>query len=139
MTCSELARIRGIGRESAVKLVQRERWRRQPGNDRNGRVLVPTEWLKPAKTEEGTPEAVESFGDVMAYVKERSEAADRRAEGAEAARVAAESRADIERALAGRAEARAEAERTRADDERDKATTAERRAAKAEHERDQLL
>src|SRR3954468_21762723 len=97
MTCSELARIRGIGRESALKLVQRERWRRQPGNDRNGRVLVPTEWLKPAMIGEGIPEA---FGDVMVYVKERAEAADRRAEAAEAARVAAECRADIERARA---------------------------------------
>ena len=140
MTCSELARTRGIGRESAAKLVQRERWRRQPGNDRNARVLVPIEWLKSAKTGEGIPEAVpESFGDVMAYVKARAEVADRRAEEAEAARVAAESRADIERARADRVEARAEAERARADDERGKATTAERRAAKAEHERDQLL
>jgi hypothetical protein len=42
LSYSELAEIRGIGRESAVKLVQRERWRRMPGNDRTVRVLVPT-------------------------------------------------------------------------------------------------
>src|SRR4051812_50084445 len=102
MTCSELARIRGIGRESAVKLVQRERWRRQPGNDRNGRVLVPTEWLKPAKAEEGTPEAVESFGGVMAYVKERAEAADRRGGGGGGAPAAAAGRAGNESAPGGR-------------------------------------
>jgi chromosome segregation ATPase len=62
MTYSELARIRGIGRESAVKLVQRERWRKLAGNDRDRtvRVLVPLEWLKPARQElQGTlPEAI---------------------------------------------------------------------------------
>jgi DNA repair exonuclease SbcCD ATPase subunit len=53
ITYSELARIRGIGRESAVKLVQRERWRKLAGNDRDRtvRVLVPLEWLKPARQE----------------------------------------------------------------------------------------
>ena len=48
LSYAELAEIRGIGRESAVKLVQRERWRRMPSNDRTIRVLVPAEWLKPA-------------------------------------------------------------------------------------------
>lgn len=44
-----LGRIRGIGRESAKKLALRERWRRIPGNDGTTRVLVPREWLKPAR------------------------------------------------------------------------------------------
>jgi hypothetical protein len=46
MTYGELGRIRGIGRESAVKLAQRKRWRRIPGNDGIARVLVPL-WLCP--------------------------------------------------------------------------------------------
>ena len=50
LTYTELAEIRGIGRESAVKLVQREGWRKASGNspDRTVRVLVPMDWLKPA-------------------------------------------------------------------------------------------
>jgi hypothetical protein len=49
LTYDELGRIRGIGRESAVKLVQRKRWRRIPGNDGVARILVPLDWLIPAK------------------------------------------------------------------------------------------
>ena len=92
--------------------------------------LVPVEWLKTAKIGEGIPEA---FGEVLAFAKERAEAADRRAEQAEAARVAAEARADTEHAQADRAETRANAERARADqaeeradEERDKAAAVER-------------
>jgi transposase-like protein len=124
---SELAQIRGIGRESAVKLVQRERWRRQPGNDRSVRVLVPAEWQKPTKIGEGIPEGFGEFAslvsglhDTVAFVRERAEAADRRtdqaearADQAEATRLAAEARADpADAALTG--------ERTRADALRDR-------------------
>jgi len=51
LTYAELARVRGIGRASAVKLVARERWPRSSGNDRSRtvRVLVPEDWLQPAK------------------------------------------------------------------------------------------
>ena len=51
LSYAELAAIRGINRASAVKLVQRERWPRSSGNDRARtiRVLVPTDWLAPAK------------------------------------------------------------------------------------------
>lgn len=51
LTYSELATIRGINRASAVKLVQRERWQRSSGNERSRvvRVLVPDDWLTPAK------------------------------------------------------------------------------------------
>ena len=130
VTYAELARIRCIGRESAVKLVQREGWRRQPGNGRSVRALVPVEWLKPAKIGEGTPEG---FGEVLTFAKERTEAADLRAEQAEAARMAAEARADTEHVRANRAETHAKAERARADQaevkadaERDKAAAVER-------------
>jgi hypothetical protein len=50
---SELGHIRGIGRESAVKLVQRKRWRRVLGNDGETRVAVPLDWLTPAKEPSG--------------------------------------------------------------------------------------
>jgi chromosome segregation ATPase len=49
LSYAELSRIRGIGRESAKKLALREGWRRIPGNDGSTRVLVPREWLKPAR------------------------------------------------------------------------------------------
>jgi hypothetical protein len=50
LTYAELARARGIGRPSAVKLAKREGWQRQQPNDRSRevRVLVPTDWLVPA-------------------------------------------------------------------------------------------
>jgi hypothetical protein len=54
LTYDDLGRVRGIGRESAVKLAQRKRWRRVPGNDGIARVLVPPEWLTLAK--EPSPE-----------------------------------------------------------------------------------
>ena len=57
LSYDELGKIRGIGRPSAVKLAQREKWPRRLGNDRTARVLVPLEWLKLAKPlPEGFPE-----------------------------------------------------------------------------------
>lgn len=41
----ELAKVRGIERIGAVRLVQRKRWRRQKGNDGHARVLVPLDEL----------------------------------------------------------------------------------------------
>lgn len=49
LTHSEISQVYGIGRESVVKLVRREKWRKQPGNDGAVRVLVPSEWLRPAR------------------------------------------------------------------------------------------
>jgi len=45
LTYDELAQVRGIKRIGAVRLAQKRRWRRQPGNDGKVRVLVPTEAL----------------------------------------------------------------------------------------------
>src|SRR5262249_16437609 len=139
LTYTELAEIRGIGRESAVKLAQRERWRKLSGNspDRTVRGFVPTEWLKPAKGErigetlgglgEVFPDVsgelsrlVSGLQDTMSFVRERAEAAEARADAAEAARRTAEARADAaerrtDLADADRrvAEGRADTERTR--------------------------
>jgi hypothetical protein len=62
LSYDELGQIRWIGRPSAVKLAQRERWQRLSGNDRTARVLVPLDWLKPARRQ---PEALfrEDFRD----------------------------------------------------------------------------
>ena len=49
LSYEELGKIRGIGRPSAVKLAQREKWPRRLGIDWTARVLVPLEWLKLAK------------------------------------------------------------------------------------------
>ena len=45
----------GVGKDNA-KLVQRERWRRSSGNDRLRaiKVLVPTDWLQPARERPGS-------------------------------------------------------------------------------------
>src|SRR3974390_1407284 len=106
LTYTELAEIRGIGRESAVKLAQRERWRKLSGNspDRTVRVLVPLEWLKPAKGGHVGETFPEGFGelsrllsgleDTVTFVRERAEAAEARADAADADRRAAEARAD---------------------------------------------
>jgi len=53
LTYDELGHIRGIGRESAVKLAQRKRWPRRPGNDGTARVCVPLDWLKAVKEHSG--------------------------------------------------------------------------------------
>jgi hypothetical protein len=45
MTYGELARARGIDRQSAVKLVRRQHWRRQPGNNGEVRVFVPLDGM----------------------------------------------------------------------------------------------
>jgi hypothetical protein len=141
LSYAELAEIRGIGRESAVKLVQRERWRRMPSNDRTIRVLVPAEWLKPAakgdrigeadpaafgeETTQDFGEAAAKFGelaslvnalqDAVSLVREREEAAEARADQAEVGRRTAEARADAERARADQAETDRRTAEARAD------------------------
>jgi hypothetical protein len=136
LTYTELAEIRGIGRESAVKLAQRERWRKLSGNspDRTVRVFVPAEWLKPAKgghVGEGFPEGfgelsrlVSDLQDTVAFVRERAEAAEARADAADADRRTAEARAEAERARADQAEEDRRAAEVRAD-----AADADRRVA----------
>ena len=50
MTYGELAAARGIDRQSAVKLVRRQRWRRQEGNNGVARVFVPSDQLTRPKS-----------------------------------------------------------------------------------------
>jgi hypothetical protein len=126
---TELARIRGISKESAIRLVRRERWRKMPGNEAGGtvRVLVPDEWLKPLREEhppadptpirEVDPEDISrltlgweqavTLARIRAEVAEaRADRAEIRADRAEDDRREAEKRADL-------AIARADAQRER--------------------------
>jgi hypothetical protein len=52
LTYDELATVRGIKRIGAVRLAQRQKWRRQPGNDGKTRIMVPTDALALVR---GTP------------------------------------------------------------------------------------
>ncbi len=56
MSYGELARARGIDRQSAVKLVRRQGWRRQLGNHGEVRVYVPIDGLTRAMTRDETPD-----------------------------------------------------------------------------------
>lgn len=97
LTYADISRIRGIGRPSAVKLAQREGWERRPGNDGTARILVPVEWLKPAKKEtprEPSREELPLLQDALVILRDQLGSADRRAEEAERRAEAAESRAD---------------------------------------------
>jgi chromosome segregation ATPase len=48
MTYGQLAAARRISRASAERLARREKWRRQAGNDKFARVLVPLAFIEPA-------------------------------------------------------------------------------------------
>lgn len=129
LTYDQISQIRGIGRESAVKLAQREKWRRIPGNDGTARVCVPPEWLKAARRRrprlsgEDTPDstgewsrAIAAFEAAVTTLGERAEAAEARAMRAEEEndRLLADLRAERERAAAERARDEEELSRTRA-------------------------
>jgi hypothetical protein len=62
LTYDEIGQIRGIGRESAVKLAQRKRWRREPGNDGTARVFVPGNWQGKARQPRKVPTGDHSPG-----------------------------------------------------------------------------
>jgi hypothetical protein len=137
---ADLGRIRGIGRESAVKLVHREGWRRIKGNDGAARILVPLDWLKPARRvgaelpPERTPEVSRMaivLEAAVAALGERAEAAERRAERAEQARDAAEHRAAHEREDMLDAESRARRAVTEQQVAESRAAEAEKRAGQA--------
>lgn len=103
MAYSELAHIRGISKESAIRLVRRERWRKLPGNEVGGavRVFVPEDWLKPVREE---PPPVNS----TPILPDRSEDFRHLAAGWEQAVILARLRAEVAEARADRAEIRAD-------------------------------
>lgn len=120
LSYDEIGRIRGIGRASAVKLVQRERWRRTKGNDGTARAFVPGNWLKPAgkRSREEIPElsqTINALGEAVAVLRKQLAAADGRVERAEQARDAAQTELATEKEARVKAEGRVEAEKSRAD------------------------
>jgi hypothetical protein len=145
LTYGELGRIRGIGRESAVKLAQRKRWRRIPGNDGVARVFVPPDWLAPAAplpakpppkpSPEHSPEdspllagALAALEDAVAEMRQRAEAAEHRTAEAERRADAALALADQSVAMLTDAAARADRGEAAIDGERKRADRAEYRA-----------
>jgi hypothetical protein len=128
LTYDEIGRMRGIGRESAVKLVQRRRWRRLPGNDGIARVLVPPEWLKAIPQDREMPS-----GDHSPQPSPDISSAISALEAAIAGLVVraerAEADADRERIRADRAEAGRDGERARADMLRDRIDAMQAEAA----------
>jgi hypothetical protein len=127
LSYDELGQIRGIGRASAVKLAQREKWQRRAGNDRTARVLVPLEWLKPARRQSETfreefPEGFPEFSRIVSALEAAIAASKERSE-ADAATIST-LREQLERANA------------QAEEERNRADRAETRADKAEQGRD---
>lgn len=129
LTYAEIGHTRGIGRESAVKLVQRKRWRRVRGNDGEARIGVPLDWLTPAKSpsEDIPPKAprsdppspppditriVDAFDGAVASLTNRAEVAEKRAERAETE--AADLRQTLDQARTAALEAKAEAASQRA-------------------------
>jgi hypothetical protein len=115
LTYSQISQLRGIGSESAVKLAQRQRWRRDPGNDGTARVLVPPEWLNADRRHrrrssgEHIPDpvaewsrAIAAFEAAATASRDRAEVAEARANRAEAEndRLIADLRAERERSAA---------------------------------------
>jgi chromosome segregation ATPase len=150
LSYAELGKARGISTASATRLAFRRKWRRQHGNDGSARVAVPASEAQP-KSEAIHEDMDDDRGDITHVVnaietavtalRERADAADLRAEQAEARATAAEARAnqaDQDRAAAqaraDRADQEVASERTRAD-RAEQARVDERHALQADHER----
>src|SRR5690349_5496496 len=141
MSYGELARVRGIDRQSAVKLVRRHSWRRQPGNNGEVRVFVPADGVSRPMTRDETLDETRAetrpiapdttaFETALAAI-EAAHASEvtalrERADAAEMSRVATQAIADkalIQLAEANKKAAQAEqaivGERARADGLRD--------------------
>jgi hypothetical protein len=107
MSYDELAAARDINRRSAVRLAQRRRWARRPGNDGTTRVQVPVGEDQPRHDDGGDDASYVAHDDtgddvrddagdisrmisalevVVAPLREQLELANRRAERAEVAR-----------------------------------------------------
>jgi hypothetical protein len=134
----ELGRIRGIGRESAVKLVQRKRWRRVRGNDGEARISVPLDWLAAAKpatedtSPEHTPQPSPDTPRIMAALETAIVALTVRAERAEAEADRAIAALQIERERGVGERARADRAEAQVDHLRQATKTTERVLREAE-------
>jgi hypothetical protein len=55
LSYAQLAELRGITKKAAIRMTQRHRWRRQPGNDGTALVSVPESDLTPRQPSPQTP------------------------------------------------------------------------------------
>jgi hypothetical protein len=106
LTYAQLAESRGISKDSATRMAFRNKWRRQVGNDGTARVAVPAGQDKPSemaarvtKQDDATPGVMVWEAAIVSLTDARNQA-QKRAEMAETAREAAETRVIEERARA---------------------------------------
>lgn len=152
LTYAELAAARGITRKAAVRMTQRHRWRRTPGNDGAVRIWVPDAMtlrtaarldapLDPTPTDGSTPlhaQALAALETALTEANARADRADQRADAAlgladrTLAQLAdAEARTEQERLAADRFRAEAEAARGEAQEAKEAAERQEARANQA--------
>jgi hypothetical protein len=114
LTYGQLAETRGITRKAAIRMTQRHRWRRQPGNDGTALVWVPSDdltprQLPPRQPSRQTPDddgdgdtpgtsvltkALAALEDAVAALREQLDTANARADRAEQGRDGERARAD---------------------------------------------
>jgi hypothetical protein len=101
LSYGELAEARGISKASAQRLVMRRRWPRRRGNDQTVRVAVPVGEDQPKHDDTGDvrpdvrediTQAINALGEAVAVLRQQLEMANGRAEKAEQAYAAAETR-----------------------------------------------
>lgn len=79
LSYDEIAEARGISRTSAIRLVQRKGWRRQPGNDGTVRVMVPPTELNankadaPGKRPDDTPDDAPDASWIVAVLERQTD------------------------------------------------------------------
>jgi hypothetical protein len=107
LTYAQLAKMRGITRKAAIRMTQRHRWRRQPGNDGTALVWVPHADLTPRQlpsrqTSRQTPDddgdgntpGTSVLAGALAALEDAVAALREQLERAEAGRADASARAD---------------------------------------------
>lgn len=109
LTYAELAEIRRIDKQSALKLAIRRKWRRREDNHGRMQVLVPADWAAPR--DRGMDDGMDRGMDLSAVIKPLEAAIDTLREQLGRS----EQGREAERFRADRAETRADGERSRAD------------------------
>ncbi len=128
LTYAELAEVRSIARESAVRMAQRNHWPRRRNNRGEALVLVPDGTLPPDNAGDDLPGGMSSpppdiaasalavLADAVAALREQLDAANARAERAEAGRADLQHDLDAAKETQRAAEGIADTERQRADE-----------------------
>jgi hypothetical protein len=108
LSYAQLAELRGITKKAAIRMTQRHRWRRQPGNDGTALVWVPEADLTPRQPSRQTPRpAVDADAPVKDQVIEAL-----RADLTEANRRASDATSLVDHLTAQLADASERADRT---------------------------